>query len=73
MKEIVDWLEGRGDYDHDEYIAQPPENCVLNVAGNRESKADGIQDPVEEIMIDVLREVNPECGGHYGLASVFLN
>jgi len=38
---IVDWLEGRGDYDHDEYVAQPPKDCILNVAGSRESKADG--------------------------------
>ena len=68
VKEIVDWLEGRGEYDHDEYVAQPPKECVLNVAGSRESKADGIQDLVAAIMIDVLREVNPECKGLYPLA-----
>lgn len=43
---IVDWLEGRGSYDHDEYAAQPPDECVLNVAGSRESKADGMEDLV---------------------------
>ena len=58
VRGIVDWLEGRGYYDHDAYVAQPPENCVLNVAGERESEADGIQDLSKEIMIDVLREVN---------------
>ena len=63
VKEIADWLQGRGDYNHDEYIAQPPGNVVLNIAGSRESKADGIQDLVEAIIVDVIREVNPECKG----------
>jgi len=67
-KEIEDWLQGRGEYDHDEYVAQPPKDCVLNVAGSRESKADGIQDLVEAIMIDVLCQVNPECNKYYTLA-----
>jgi len=58
VMQIVDWLEGQGDYEHDEYVAQPPKECVLNVAGNRESKADGIQDLVEAIMVDVLIQVN---------------
>ena len=53
------------DSDRDEYTAQPPTQCVLNVAGSRESKADGIHDLVEAIIVDVLREVNPECGGLY--------
>lgn len=65
VKLITDWLEGRGDYDHDEYQAQPPANCVLNVAGSRESNADGIQDLVAAVMIDVLRVVNPECRKFY--------
>jgi hypothetical protein len=67
VKTVVDWLEGRGEYDHDEYIAQPPKDCILNVAGSRESKADGIQDLVTAIMVDVLRAVNPECRGLYPL------
>lgn len=58
---IVDWLEGRGKYDHDEYTAQPPEHCVLNVAGTRESKADGIQELVMAVMADVLIRVNLGC------------
>ena len=57
VREIVDWLEGRGDYDHDEYTAQPPTKCVLNVAGSWESKADGIQDLVTAIMVDAMRAV----------------
>ena len=65
---ITDWLEGRGEYDHDEYTAQPPGECVLNVAGSRESKADGIQQLVMAIMVDVLREVNPGCKSMYPIA-----
>ena len=68
VKEIVRWLDGSGNYDHDEYVAKPPENCALNVAGSRESKADGIQDLVMAIMIDVLCRLNPECQRYYGLA-----
>jgi hypothetical protein len=67
VRMVVDWLEGNGNYDHDEYIAQPPKECVLNVAGSRESKADGIQDLVTAIIVDVLIQVNPECKGFYPL------
>jgi hypothetical protein len=58
VTEIVDWLEGRGDYDYDEYEVQPPEECILNVAGARASKVDGIQEAVKGIMVNVIREVN---------------
>jgi hypothetical protein len=68
VDEVVDWLTGKGNYDHDEYVTQPPENCVLNVAGSRESKAAGIQDLVMAIMVDVLVRGNPECGKYYPLA-----
>jgi hypothetical protein len=67
VQQIVDWLDGRGEYDYDEYQARPPENCVLNVAGSRESKADGIQLLVTTIMVDVLRGVNPACRRLYPL------
>jgi len=40
---------------------------LLDVAGSRESKADGLQDLVAAIMVDVLREVNPECARFYPL------
>ena len=70
VEQIVDWLEGRGDYDHDEYVAQPPKDCILNVAGSRESKADGIGELVMAIMVDVLRAVNPECKGLYPVAGL---
>jgi len=46
------WFEG------DITKPTPPENCVLNVAGNRESKASGIQEKVLAIMVDVISEVN---------------
>jgi len=45
-----------------------PADCVLNVAGSRESKAEGIQDLVQAIMVDVLRETNPECRKFYPLS-----
>lgn len=68
VTKVVDWLEGRGEYDHDEYVAQPPQDCVLNVAGSRESKADGIQELVKQIMVDVILKVNPECRRIYPIA-----
>jgi len=35
------------------------------VTGSRESKCPGIADAVEAIMVDVLREVNPDCRKFY--------
>jgi hypothetical protein len=62
VKEIVSWLRGHPLLnDYKDYQAKPPENCVLNVAGSPESKADGIEHAVKVITVDVLREVNPEC------------
>jgi hypothetical protein len=63
--DIVSWLEGKTAYDFDEYEAKPPSDCVLNVAGTRESNADGMESLVTTIMVDVLRTVNPECRGLY--------
>ena len=67
VKQIVGWLRGEIAFDYDDYVARVPEDCVLNVAGTRESKADGIQDLVCAIMVDVLREVNPGCKDVYPL------
>lgn len=54
---IVEWLQGKiGD-------PVPPNSCVLNVAGSRESLAPGNQESVKKIMIDVLILCNPECRG----------
>ena len=45
--------------DYGEYVACPPPlECVLNVAGSRESQAPGIQDAVFRLMVDVLMNVN---------------
>jgi hypothetical protein len=63
--QITAWLRGEIAFDYDEYTAKPPANCVLNVAGSRESRADGIQDWVMAVMIDVLIQVNPECRKAY--------
>lgn len=58
---ILRWLEG------DVAKPTPPRNCILNVAGSRESKAPGGHDKVKAIMIDVLIRTNPECKGCYPL------
>ncbi len=54
---IVEWLQGK--------TGDPvlPKSCVLNVAGSRESLAQGNQEAVKKIMIDVLIQCNPECKG----------
>ena len=46
------WFEG------DITKPTPPSNCVMNIAGQRESKAPGIQDMVKAIMADVLGKGN---------------
>ena len=48
IKAIMEWLK-----------AKFPKQCVLNVAGSRESKAPGIQDKVQAIMVDVLIKISP--------------
>jgi hypothetical protein len=65
VSQIVAWLRGEIAYDYEDYEARPPADCVLNVAGSRESKSPGIADAVEAIMVDVLREVNPDCRKFY--------
>ena len=62
VREIVAWLHGNPLLnDYKGYEATPPEQCVLNVAGNRASRAKGIEHAVTAILVDVLREVNREC------------
>ena len=39
----------------------PPKECVLNVAGSRESKAPGIQDKTMAVIIEVINKVNGVC------------
>lgn len=51
---ILRWFEG------DVAKPTPPKNCILNIAGQRESKAPGIQEKVQAIMVDVLTKMNPE-------------
>jgi len=58
VKAVVDWLEGRGEYDQDGLFAiKPPLQFVLNVAGSRESKAAGIQEMVKVVMVEVVKVV----------------
>ncbi len=58
--EIMMWLAGDEELNnYDEYVAYPPAlECVLNVAGSRESHASGIQEAVFQLMTDVLTKVN---------------
>ena len=60
---IAHWLRGQRTGTSESGHTQPPQLCVLNVAGNRESKAPGIQDLVAAIVTDVLREVNGPMPG----------
>lgn len=57
VKEIVAWLQA-GEIDYEYYKAAVPGDCVLNVAGSRESKAPGIEATVRAIMVDVLAAAN---------------
>jgi hypothetical protein len=45
----------------------PPRHPVLNVAGPRGSKVEGIEDKVAAIMVDVLIRMNPDCSPLYPL------
>jgi hypothetical protein len=58
--EIMRWLAGdEGGNDYDEYVTVPPPlECILNVAGSRESQAPGIREAVYELMVEVLVNVN---------------
>jgi hypothetical protein len=42
---------------------------LINVAGTRESKAPALQHNTAKLVVDVLREVNPECRGLYPLSA----
>jgi hypothetical protein len=63
----VEWLHGNGKNDCEDYQAVSPKECILNVAGSRESKASALELLVMQVMINVLRDVNPECRGMYPL------
>ena len=66
VKDIAAWLAGDPAFnDYEDYETRPPEPCILNVAGSRESKSPGIADAVEAIIVDVLIAVNPDCRKFY--------
>ncbi len=68
VDEVCAWLGGASKLnDYEGYEAKPPEECVLNVAGSRESKAAGIEDETARLVVDVLRMVNSECARMYPL------
>jgi hypothetical protein len=66
VREVVQWLTGDPALnEYEDYTAAPPDTCVLNVAGSRESKSRGIQQSTMRLVVDVLRAVNPECANMY--------
>ncbi|MDX2420804.1 MAG: putative molybdenum carrier protein [Nitrospirota bacterium] len=60
VNKIMLWLAGDEELnDYDEYVAYPPPlECILNVAGSRESHAPGLQEAVLHFMVNVLMNVN---------------
>lgn len=62
VTDIMKWLEGATEPPSD--LIPIPENVVLHVAGSCESKAEGIQEMVTSILVDVLRKANRECCRH---------
>ena len=66
VRDVVKWLSGDPEFnEYEDYAATPPADCVLNVAGSRESKAHGLQQATMRLVVDVLRTVNPECKSKY--------
>lgn len=60
--DICRWLAGDPELnEYEEFEAQPPQSCVLNGAGSRESKAQGIERETMRLLVAVLRKTNPEC------------
>ena len=54
VRRMRDWLTGSGDFDG--RTPKPPEECVLNIAGQRESKAQMLQHRVKILVVDLLIE-----------------
>jgi len=69
VTEIMMWLAGDEALNHcHEYVALPPPlECILNVAGSRESQAPGIQEAVFKIMVNLLIDVNSTSEHFQGL------
>ena len=64
--QICRWLLWELEMDYD-FEAEIPADVILHVSGSPESQAEGIQELVCAIMVDVLRELNPECRRYYPL------
>lgn len=54
VERIVTWLNGEITGGKAAECNKPPKECVLNVAGSRESKNPGIQEMVAALMVDVV-------------------
>ena len=69
VTEIMMWLAGDEALNHyHEYVAVPPPlECILNVAGSRESQAPAIQEAVCKLMVNLLIHVNSTSEYFQGL------
>jgi len=67
VMEIMRWLAGDEELnDYEEYVVCPPPlECILNVAGSRESHAPGIQEAVFRLMVDLLIDINSFESKHF--------
>ncbi len=55
VEKLLAWLSGDPAYNaYEDYEARPSAECVLNVAGSRESESPGIRQQVRDIMLGAL-------------------
>jgi len=65
---IIRWPAGDEELnDYDAYVAYPQLACILNEAGSRETRAQGMQKAAFRLMVDALIKVNPACKKFYRL------
>ena len=65
---IIRWPAGDEELnDYDAYVAYPQLASILNEAGSRETRAQGMQKVAFRLMVDALIKVNPACKKFYRL------
>ncbi len=55
---IVSWLHGKAENAEGTSCGRPPETCVLNMAGSRESENPGMESTVMALMRTIIESVN---------------
>ena len=59
INEIVKWLNGDSILNaYDDYVACPPEKCVLNIAGSRGSQCAEYEKDIFNLLVGVISKVN---------------